>query len=32
MIHPYVKIKLCPHEQGSREDRLKQYMTFDPVQ
>ena len=33
MIYPYVKIKLCPLDhQGSREDRLKQYMTFDPVQ
>ena len=33
MIYPYVKIKLCLLDHhGSREDRLKQYMTFDPVQ
>ena len=32
MIYPYVKFKLCSLDQGSREDRLKKYMTFDPVQ
>ena len=33
MIYSYVKIKLCLLDHhGSREDRLKQYMTFDPVQ
>ena len=33
MIYLYVKLKLCPldhHWFG--EDRLKQYMTVDPVQ
>ena len=33
MIYPYVKIKLCLLDHhGFREDRLRRYMTIDPVQ
>ena len=33
MIYPYVKFKLGPLDHyGSREDRLTQYITIDPVQ